>query len=119
MSENKWMTREEVANELEVSLQTVTNLIDRGDLQAAKVGRQWRIRPDILEAYLHRISTSEFTANLEMVSAHLSMDLIAKWKVRVAELVDEKMKGIAATERDEMIDDIFEDLIKHIAGIVT
>lgn len=44
----------EVAQRLGVSEQTVLRLITAGDLAAHKVGKQYRIAPDDLAAYLDR-----------------------------------------------------------------
>lgn len=39
---------------LQISLPTITDLIRRGDLRAARVGRQWRIRRSWINEYLDR-----------------------------------------------------------------
>jgi excisionase family DNA binding protein len=43
----------EVANRLGVSRLTVWRLIDRGELPALRVGRQLRLDPDELDAWLY------------------------------------------------------------------
>jgi excisionase family DNA binding protein len=45
------MTVAEAANFLRVGERTVLNEIDRGNLPAGKVGRQWRIEESDLRAY--------------------------------------------------------------------
>ncbi len=45
---------EEVCERLKVSMSTVRRLIDRGDLVAVRVGRNLRVRPADLEAYIER-----------------------------------------------------------------
>lgn len=47
-------TIEEVAQILKVSVSTVRNLIDRGELKAFKVGNQWRVKKEDLQAYMSR-----------------------------------------------------------------
>ncbi len=50
--EPKVYTPEQVAQQLLVSPRTVLRLIERGELRAIRVGRQWRIPKDALDAYL-------------------------------------------------------------------
>ena len=45
------------ARDLDVSTKTVRRLIDRGDLQAHRVGRCLRISEEALRHYLHRVRT--------------------------------------------------------------
>ncbi len=51
-------TLEEVASILRVSIQTVRRMISSGELQAIKVKGQWRIRKDVLEAYIEAQQSS-------------------------------------------------------------
>lgn len=46
------LTAGEVADELRVSTMTVYRLIRSGDLAAVRVGRNYRVRRDDLDAYL-------------------------------------------------------------------
>ena len=46
------LTIEDVANLCRVSEKTVRRWIDAGDLAAAKLGAQWRIRPRDLELFI-------------------------------------------------------------------
>ncbi len=48
------LTVREVAERLLVSPDTVRRLLRSGEPEAVKVGRQWRIPVDALEAYLER-----------------------------------------------------------------
>ena len=52
----RFLTREQVAEELNVSLSQVYALLRRKDLRAAKLGGRgvWRIGRDDLEAYIER-----------------------------------------------------------------
>lgn len=49
-----WRTRKQVAELMKVSPQTVTREIMRGNLQAVKVGRQYRIPEASLRDYVNR-----------------------------------------------------------------
>ena len=51
------LSLEEVAYRLNVSVQTVRRLIDSGQLKGVKVGRQWRVRREDLDAYIRKVST--------------------------------------------------------------
>ena len=52
------LSLEEVAYRLNVSVQTVRRLILNGELRGVKVGKQWRVRPEDLEDYIRRASSS-------------------------------------------------------------
>lgn len=54
MDEPEWYTVQEVAARLRVAVQTVRNLIGRGDLPAIRVGRVYRIAAEDLEAFIRR-----------------------------------------------------------------
>ena len=51
----KWLTPEEVANEMDVSVRTAQRMCRRGDLPARKMGKAWRIQPD----YKQHLPTAE------------------------------------------------------------
>ena len=48
------MTIDEVGDFLRVNARTVYRLIQAGELPAARVGRQWRVRREDLERWLDR-----------------------------------------------------------------
>ena len=50
---NTYLTVFRVAEILDVSPNTVRNIINAGELEAVRVGRSIRIHPDALTAYLH------------------------------------------------------------------
>ena len=52
--DEEMLTTKEVARRLKVTPQTVQRLIGRGQLIASRVGRDWRIKPSALEAFLQR-----------------------------------------------------------------
>jgi excisionase family DNA binding protein len=58
MQDERWLTPSQVADRLQVSLDTVLRLLRAGALPGGRIGRQWRIRPVDLERYLsqHRNS---------------------------------------------------------------
>lgn len=57
----EFLTVDEVAERLRVSGRTVRNLIDRQSLRAFKVGREWRITPEDVTAYLEMNSSVSYT----------------------------------------------------------
>lgn len=54
----EFLTVEEIASTLKVSVQTVRNWIKTGKLPALKVGRQWRVRKEDFEKYLEGENTN-------------------------------------------------------------
>jgi excisionase family DNA binding protein len=52
MSEDHFLTTEEVLDYLQVNLRTVYRLIKRGRIPAIRVGRQWRFRKRDIDAWL-------------------------------------------------------------------
>src|SRR4029453_16760087 len=52
MSEDHFLTTEEVLDYLQVNLRTVYRLIKRGRIPAIRVGRQWRFRKRDIAAWL-------------------------------------------------------------------
>ncbi len=58
MTEEKLMTPPQVARRLQVNERTVTLWLRKGHLRGFKVGKEWRISPDDLQAFL------EATANM-------------------------------------------------------
>lgn len=51
----KMMSLEEAAGRLGVSYTTAYRLVRRGELPAAKIGKQWRLEPEALEAYIAKV----------------------------------------------------------------
>jgi excisionase family DNA binding protein len=54
---NQYYTVEQVASLLQVHWQSVLNYIKRGDLEATKIGRGYRISPEALDTFLRQRST--------------------------------------------------------------
>jgi excisionase family DNA binding protein len=52
MTEDNFLTTEEVLSYLQINLRTIYRLIRAGKLPAFRVGRQWRFRRDDIEAWL-------------------------------------------------------------------
>ncbi len=50
----KYLTTEEVAKKLRVTTWTIYNLIKRGELNAFRVGAQWRIPQEEVNAMIER-----------------------------------------------------------------
>lgn len=55
--QKQFHTVEQVASLLQVHWQSVLNYIKRGDLEAIKIGRGYRISPEALDAFLSQRST--------------------------------------------------------------
>ena len=51
-----WLTIEQAAAELQVNPRTIWSEIHRGHLKASRVGAQWRISRENLDAYLQPVT---------------------------------------------------------------
>lgn len=52
--ERKYMSQVEVAEQLEVSLQTVGRIVERGELPSIRIGRRLKVPSAAVSAYLER-----------------------------------------------------------------
>ncbi len=52
MNDEKLLTPTDVANSLQVNERTVTQWLRKGRLRGFKLGKEWRISPDDLQAFL-------------------------------------------------------------------
>ncbi len=59
---NSCLTLREAADSLRVCEKTLRREIDKGDLLAFKLGRQWRLRPKAIEDYQKR-RENDFRSN--------------------------------------------------------
>jgi putative molybdopterin biosynthesis protein len=57
-SDRKFLSLTEVGERLEVSIQTVARMIERGELPSVRIGRRRKIRPRDLESYVERGRTT-------------------------------------------------------------
>lgn len=63
------LTAAEVADQLRVSTMTIYRLIRSGELPAVRVGRNYRVRANELEAYLQGQVVDPATLDLEEMAA--------------------------------------------------
>lgn len=49
MSEERLLTAEEVARRLCLHVRTITNMAQRGEIPAMKIGRRWRFRASVID----------------------------------------------------------------------
>ena len=52
MSQDQLLTLQQVADRLQVSMSTVRRLVAAGRLKTVRIGRNLRVRPDDLAAYI-------------------------------------------------------------------
>ena len=52
MSQDQLLTLQQAADRLQISMSTIRRLIKAGKLQAVRIGRNLRVRPADLEAYI-------------------------------------------------------------------
>lgn len=55
----KALTVQDISERLAVSERTVYNLVERGELQAFRVGRMWRVEEKDLESYIEEQKKAE------------------------------------------------------------
>lgn len=59
---SKLMSREEVCEYLQISMDTLERILKRGEMQASRVGRQIRITEEAIREYLHKHTMGEAEA---------------------------------------------------------
>lgn len=52
MSQDQFLTLQQVADRLQVSMSTVRRLVDAGKLKTVRIGRNLRVRSEDLAAYI-------------------------------------------------------------------
>lgn len=57
--EKTYYTVQDAANKLNVHWQTILNCIKRGELEAIRIGRGYRISPEALEAFIKQRTTKK------------------------------------------------------------
>jgi excisionase family DNA binding protein len=120
MSEDHFLTTEEVLDYLQVNLRTVYRLIKRGRIPAIRVGRQWRFRKRDIDAWLggHKQQSPARTAGLErprvlvVDDEEAVRDLIAKTLTMADYQVDTASDGQGAL--DQLKDTDFDLLITDL-----
>jgi len=80
------MTIEELAAYLRINKRTAYRLVERGDIPAAKIGRQWRFDKEIIDAWLRRLSQSHQGRNKVSI-------LVIDDEEMIIELFRETLKG--------------------------
>lgn len=56
--ESEFMTAQEVADYLRLDVATIYKLAQAGDIPAAKIGRTWRFRRDLIDEWFKEEATS-------------------------------------------------------------
>jgi len=107
MSEDHFLTTEEVLDYLQVNLRTIYRLIKAGKIPAVRVGRQWRFRKHDIDAWLSgsRTNARSSAATLErprilvVDDEQTVRDLVAKTLTTADYDVDTASDGPSAVER--------------------
>ena len=60
------LTIKETASYLKVSVESLRNLIKRGEIPVSRVGAQYRFRKDILDIWLKEAALSSYKGNLAL-----------------------------------------------------
>ena len=61
------MTIEEVASYLKMKPQTIYTWAQKGKIPAAKIGKEWRFRKDVIDAWFNQHIDEKFKPLLEQV----------------------------------------------------
>ena len=107
MSDDAFLTTEEVLDYLQVNLRTIYRLIKRGRIPAVRVGRQWRFRKKDIDAWLNgnrpgapnRNNTLERPKILVVDDEQAVRDLLVKTLTMADYEVDTADDGASALER--------------------
>ena len=59
------MTVEEVAKYLKMKPQTIYTWAQKGKIPAAKIGKEWRFRRDVIDAWFNQYFSDEFQSLLD------------------------------------------------------
>ena len=107
MSEDHFLTTEEVLDYLQVNLRTIYRLIKAGKIPAVRVGRQWRFRKHDIDAWLSagKSSAKQGAASVErpriliVDDEQTVRDLVAKTLTMADYDVDTAPDGPSALDR--------------------
>ena len=108
MTDDAFLTTEEVLDYLQVNLRTIYRLIKRGRIPAVRVGRQWRFRKKDIDAWLNgnrpgavqsRHATLERPKILVVDDEQAVRDLLVKTLTMADYEVDTAEDGAAALDR--------------------
>lgn len=119
ISENRFLSTEEVAERLQVDEQTVRRWIKHGKLDAFKIGRAWRISPAALEALLESHSSPKAQNLRERRSGTTARDssfeetrtLVRAWEVILADQLGrqkEALEGMRDAEPEVFTNEFFD-----------
>lgn len=98
------MTLRELADYLRVTEKTVYRLISRGDIQAGKVGRQWRFEKSAIDQWLRRNSAGNKSAVLVIDDEHVIRELLREILVELGHGVIAAETGAEGLELLEQVD---------------
>ena len=113
MTDDHFLTTEEVLDYLQVNLRTVYRLIKAGKIPAVRVGRQWRFRKRDIDAWLNssrsakggdRAAAAERPRILVVDDEQAVRDLLAKTLTMADYDVDTSTDGPGALERLRVAD---------------
>jgi excisionase family DNA binding protein len=124
ISENRFLSTEEVAKRLRVDEQTVRRWIKHGKLEAFKIGRAWRISPAALEALLESHSSPKAMTLRERRSGPTAGDssfeetrtLVRAWEVILEDLLARYQEAFEEIRDAEP--EVFPNEVVNVAVLV-
>ena len=99
MITNPVLTIKETAEYLKVSVESLRNLIKRGQIPVSRVGAQYRFRRDILDIWLKEAALKSYQGNLALYDI--------EFRTRVLEAVN-------SSELESLDKSRFEKIIHHL-----
>ena len=98
------LTIKETAIYLKVSVESLRNLIKRGEIPVSRVGAQYRFRKDILDIWLKEAALSSYKGNLALYDH--------EFRKRVLQVVqDSSLETIDKNRFEKVIHQLIEDRV--------
>ena len=98
------LTIKETASYLKVSVESLRNLIKRGEIPVSRVGAQYRFRKDILDIWLKEAALSSYKGNLALYDH--------EFRKRVLQVIqDSSLETIDKNRFEKVIHQLIEDRV--------
>lgn len=102
MNTNPVLTIKETAEYLKVSVESLRNLIKKGQIPVSRVGAQYRFRRDILDIWLKEAALKSYQGNLALYDI--------EFRTRVLEAINaSKLESLDKSRFEKIIHHLIED----------
>ena len=105
------LTTEQAAAVLQINRRTVSNMLDRGELQGVKIGKEWRVSRDAVRGFVNPRATR---ARRRIAPLHGSARLVREGNVLVAKVgrVNEDLTTAVERDRERRLDELISGVEK-------